>query len=257
MAFSADWLSLREPVDHASRDGALLAQAIALAGRNAAVADLGSGTGSTARAFTGEFCQGWTWRFFDSDEALLAIASRRHPSSEQHQFDLADIGTLDFHDVDLVTASALLDLMPQSWVEALAEKLSRAAVPFYASLNYNGVMHWSPPSDDDALITGAFNDHQRTNKGLGPALGPASASHTMRIFQRHGFDVIAGDSPWRLDAQTLALHEAILEGIASAVAEGGCEHASEWLDQRKAQLASTNGYIGHTDLLAIPQDRRP
>ncbi|MGB7431516.1 MAG: class I SAM-dependent methyltransferase [Ahrensia sp.] len=257
MAFSADWLALREPVDHASRDGALLAQATALAGQNAAVADLGSGTGSTARAFTDDMCQGWSWRFFDSDKALLTIASKRHPSSQSHQFDLADISTLDFGNINLVTASALLDLMPQSWVEALAQKLSHAGVPFYASLNYNGVMHWSPPGDEDASITGAFNEHQRTDKGLGPALGPASASETMRIFQSHGFTVIAGDSPWRLDAQTIALHEATLEGIASAASDAGCEGASDWLDHRKTHLASTTGYIGHTDLLAIPHDRRP
>ena len=80
MGFSPDWLALREPVDHASRDAGLLAQAAACAGQGAIVVDLGSGTGSTARAFTGVT---WQWRFVDGDATLLDIAQARHPGTEQ------------------------------------------------------------------------------------------------------------------------------------------------------------------------------
>ena len=45
MGFSADWLALREPADHAARDGDLLAAAAQVAG--AVIVDLGCGTGST------------------------------------------------------------------------------------------------------------------------------------------------------------------------------------------------------------------
>lgn len=140
MGFSPDWLALREPVDHASRDAALLARAAACAGEGALVIDLGSGTGSTARAFNGTVGTKWKWRFVDGDKALLDIAQSLHPGAEQLVFDLRRIDELPLDGAALVTASALLDLMPQAWVTALARRLQHAGVPFYAALNYNGLM---------------------------------------------------------------------------------------------------------------------
>ena len=80
MGFSANWLALREPVDHVSRDAGLLARAVTYAGPGNVVVDLGSGAGSTARAFGDADC---TWRFVDSDAKLLEIAQARHPGAEQ------------------------------------------------------------------------------------------------------------------------------------------------------------------------------
>lgn len=250
MSFSADWLALREPVDHASRDADLLARAAALAGPQACVADLGCGTGSTARAFAQN---GWHWRFMDGDAGLLNKARALHPGSEQVVIDLKDIDSLPLNGVDLVTASALLDLMPLDWVERLAARLRDAAIPFYAALNYNGIMHWSPAHQTDAAITGAFNTHQRTDKGIGPALGPVSATETARIFEVNGFDVFVGDSPWQLGPDQTMLHSATLQGIADAAEEIGEAATADWRKAHLTTVAETTGYIGHTDILAIPR----
>ena len=249
MSFSADWLALREPVDHASRDADLLARAATLAGPGARVADLGCGTGSTARAFAKT---DWHWRFMDGDAGLLDKAGALHPGSEQVIIDLKDIAGLPLDGIDLVTASALLDLMPLDWVERLAQRLRDEAIPFYAALNYNGIMHWSPALPTDGPITAAFNTHQCTDKGIGPALGPVSASETARIFKENGFDVFTGDSPWKLETDQAMLHRATLRGIADAAEEIGAVAAADWRAARLAQVVQTTGYIGHTDILAIP-----
>ncbi|WP_341367954.1 class I SAM-dependent methyltransferase [Yoonia sp. BS5-3] len=252
MGFSPDWLALREPVDHASRDAALLAQTVAAAGQETLVLDLGSGTGSTARAFAGHAPAAWGWRFVDGDAALLQIAGEKHPQSEQVLFDLGNIADLPLDGVGLVTASALLDLMPRDWVDALAARLSAAKIPFYAAINYNGQMRWSPASPDDAGVTAAFNQHQRSDKGIGAALGPISADETAQIFAAHGFDVHRGDSPWQLGADDTALHDELIAGIGAAAAEAGYKDALTWAEMRRRTVAQTTGYIGHTDILAIP-----
>ncbi|EBA11975.1 class I SAM-dependent methyltransferase [Roseobacter sp. CCS2] len=249
MGFSPDWLALREPVDHASRDAGLLAQAVACA-RGQVVVDLGSGTGSTARAFGDAGCK---WRFVDGDAALLDIAQAQHPGSEQVFFDLRDIDKLSLDDVGLVTASALLDLMPLAWITALARKLQSAGVPFYAALNYNGKMHWSPPHEADADVTDAFNAHQRTDKGIGPALGPTAAKAAADVLTKHGFDVHLGDSPWQLNGAAAPLHDELLMGIGAAAAEAGFAQAQAWTADRRASVAQTAGYIGHTDIFAVPR----
>lgn len=252
MGFSADWLALREPVDLAARDNALLSRAAECAGEDAVVLDLGCGTGSTARAFNGASAT-WTWRFVDGDSALLDIAHRLHPASECVQMNLRDIDELPLEGVRLVTASALLDLMPEAWMTRLAARLQAAAVPFYAALNYDGVMGWSPEDEADSQITRAFNQHQQTDKGIGPAMGPDSGKMAAKILADHQFKVTLADSPWRLGAEQVPLHQELLTGIAQAATEVGDARANDWLKQRKADLAQSNAVIGHTDLLAIPK----
>lgn len=244
MNFSPDWLELRERVDHRSRDADLLARAISIVGPNGLVVDLGSGTGSTGRAFGAA-----QWRFVDGDAGLLEIAKSRHAACEICLADLRDVAELPFEGATLVTASALLDLMPRAWVETLAARLVAEKLPFYAALNYNGRMSWEPEHPEDAAVTEAFNAHQLGNKGLGAALGGQSGLVTAQIFADAGFDVVTGDSPWRLGANDSALQEQLLDGIAMAVHDAGYARAFDWLRDRKATMGT--GYIGHTDVLAF------
>ncbi len=253
MSFSPDWLALREPVDCAARDSALLSRAAAIAGPDAIVLDLGSGTGSTARAFRHAICASWTWRFLDGDAGLLDIAKTRHPGSECVTMNLRDIDDLPLDGVGLVTASALLDLMPYAWMCQLAERLSRANIPFYAALNYDGQMQWTPASDFDQSITQSFNDHQQTDKGIGPAMGPKSGQLAAQALSEHGFEVALAQSPWQIASQDDELHSQLIAGIGDAADELGNELASAWVAKRTAQVATTCAIIGHTDVLAWPQ----
>lgn len=250
MGFSPDWLALREPADHAARNADLLARARALATPDSIVLDLGSGTGSTARAFGDTGC---TWRFVDADAGLLQAAQAQHPKAERVQIDLREIEHLPLEGVRLVTASALLDLMTHDWLTALARRLRGANIPFYAALSYNGIMHWSPSHPDDAAVTDAFNAHQRTDKGIGPALGPDAGEAAADIFAHEGFDVHQANSPWELGPAEALLHGQLVQGIADAAAETGNARALGWGADRLASIAQTAGHIGHIDILAQPQ----
>lgn len=253
VAFSAEWLDLREPVDLAGRDSALLTRAARCVLAGQCVLDLGSGTGSTLRAFEAHGFGDLSWRLFDNDPALLDVAGARHPQAERITGNLRDLDALPLDRVGLVTASALLDLMPLHWVTALAARLAAAAVPFYAALSYDGVMHWQPPLSADADITARFNAHQRGDKGMGAALGPASGETSRRVFEDHGFDVTTAQSPWVIGPTHAPLHKELLRGIANAASEAGCAKAHDWGEARIAAAQTSRGVIGHTDLLAIPR----
>ena len=78
--FSADWLALREPIDHRSRHPGLLARlADAIGARESLrVVDLGAGTGSNLRALAPHLPPPrQTWRLVDHDPALIAAARTR------------------------------------------------------------------------------------------------------------------------------------------------------------------------------------
>lgn len=255
MGFSADWLALREPVDQVARDPSLLSRATECAGPDAIVLDLGSGTGSTARAFNGQSAT-WTWRFVDGDAALLDIAHDCHPRSECVTMNLREIDDLPLDGVSLVTASALLDLMPVDWMKQLSARLQDAAIPFYAALNYNGVMSWTPKIGSDDAITDAFNRHQQTDKGIGPAMGPQSGMTAAQILSDHGFDVTLAESPWTLGVAEADLQHELVAGIGQAAQEIGLSEASYWVSERHRCRAQSKAIIGHTDLLALPKNAR-
>lgn len=253
MGFAPDWLALREPLDHKARDKALLAQARSHARPGAVIADLGCGTGSTARAFDEVGTSPWTWRFVDSDASLLEIAAERHPTAEPVIMDLGHIKDMPLQGVSLVTASALLDLMPINWLRELVARLKAAALPFYAALTYNGVMHWTPALDEDREVAAAFNAHQETDKGLGRAMGPGAARIASQIFSDHGFEVTLADSPWAVAHEHAELHGQLVDGIGVAAQEMGSDVAPSWVARRQAELCQTTAMIGHTDLLAVPR----
>src|SRR5262249_60018034 len=106
----------------------------------------------------------------------------------------------------LVAASALLDLVSESWLGALAAccRESRAAALF--ALTYNGRSHCSPPEPEDDAIRELMNRHQRANdKGFGRAAGPDAAECADRCFTALGYHVQRESSDWVLRPGTQAL----------------------------------------------------
>lgn len=256
MGFTPEWLALREPADQTARDPGLLARAAQAAGPKPVILDLGCGTGSTLRTLAPHLPEDARWHLVDNDPTLLERASAEAPGrADLHRIDLRDLDALPLEGVTLVTASALLDLMPADWITRLADRLAAAGLPFYAALSYDGMMWWEPALPRDESIIRAFNDHQRGDKGLGPALGPDAATRATEIFAAAGFDVQDGPSPWRIGPGDVPLHRALIEGIAHAAAETGENMAADWGRHRAAMAGDSRCLIGHYDMLALPPGR--
>lgn len=258
--FDTGWLALREPADKAARNELLLAElASYLEGLEApTIMDIGCGTGSTYRSLSGRFPANAYWQLVDYDQLLLAEAERLIGSAavSYHRKDLTDLSSLPLEGVSLMTASAFFDLCSGAFCEDLAENLSTKRIGLYAALNYDGRISWSDPHELDGEIVGAFNRHQRGDKGFGAALGPQAAAHLEGAFSCLGYQTKTADSTWHLDQSHAALQEAFLQGMASPVAEVSDlsrGQISAWLDFRLAKLhAGGRLDVGHIDLLALP-----
>lgn len=264
--FSIDWLDLREGADRRARDGMLRERAMQWLEKEPTpgpvVVDLGAGTGSTLRALAAPETLPLTWRLVDHDPALLAEAHRRHADKchvETVAADLSQIGTLPLEGARLVTASALFDLVSVAFIDELAQTLQRQchhnAVGLYAALNYDGSTHWSPAHPLDELVLEAFNLDQRRDKGFGPALGPEAGEAIRDCFSRAGFEVITASTPWQLDAADQPMIEALIDGIAEAVANSaglGASALEDWVRFRRSRVATGTCTVGHTDVLALP-----
>ena len=269
--FSIDWLDLREAADRRARNDKLLQQAILWLESareqtaELSVVDLGAGTGSTLRAFSTAVepdQKSLSWRLLDQDAGLLAEATSRHGASHRlqtYELDLTDVPALPLEGADLITASALLDLVSADFIDTLAAALQsrcqQKPVGLYAALNYDGITRWTPTHPLDQVVLDAFNRDQRSNKGFGVALGPDAGLYMERMFSSLGFKVFSANSPWMLDGADNQLVDALISGIGDAIAQGSPLAAPDllgWIRFRKAHLRTGTCEVGHTDLLALP-----
>ncbi len=245
--FSLNWLALREAADDRARHADLRRAFLDALPPSPTLIDLGSGTGSTARALDITDAR---WILTDNDPVLLKEAARLIPEAATLHADLAtDLETMLSRQADAITASALFDLVSEDWIARFARAAQGRIV--YAALTYDGGEAWEPAHPADLAIARAFDTHQQRDKGFGPAVGPMGASVLTRALEAEGYTVTLAPSPWRLDqARDGTLMTALADGVAAAAMEAGCEQteAQDWLDARRNASRCT---IGHLDLLAV------
>ncbi|SUS06308.1 conserved hypothetical protein [Candidatus Defluviicoccus seviourii] len=269
--FSANWLSLRSDADARARSPRITARTAAWAlartrvtGRPLSIIDLGCGTGSNLRFLAPRLPVAQRWLLADHDAGLLALAAhsgtgcRRVRGVSTAAVDLATAPLDDLlADADLVTASALFDLVAPGWIARLLAALARPGRALLAVLSYDGRMTLSAADPFDAVVRRLVNEHQRTDKGFGrPALGPLAADWLCRQARLSGAHVLTASSDWRLAGGDQALQEAMLAGwaeAASAIAPQEADAIAAWHTRRLEALGKTGpaSVVGHRDVLAL------
>ena len=238
------------------------------------VVDLGSGTGANLRAVAPLLPNRQSWTLIDNDAALLATARRAACRLGRSERDAAAMTLLLFKGAaeiavhfkiatlsndlesllgtapDLVTASALFDLMPGDFIKALVRAVGSRRAAFYGVLTYNGLQKWSPHRPADNEIAAAFNRHQMTDKGMGPAAGPLAAALLADQLRLEGYNVLEGESPWRLGQSDRTLIEEVQRGHALAVLE--LKAVDSKTVETWVKVIRSGAEIGHTDIFAVP-----
>jgi Methyltransferase domain len=259
--FSADWLARREPHDARARNAAVLDAVVAsVQGLGVVrIVDLACGTGAMLRTLAPRLSCPQHWRLADNDLGLLARAAAspapRGVVVHAVPLDLnRDLEAALDGAVDIVVTSALLDLVSEPWLERLAVETAARALPLYAALSYDGRTELAPADPLDAPVLKAFNAHQRTDKGFGPALGPAAASAAMARFKSLGYEVAEGASDWVMGPEDADMQCDVLAGWAAAACDAGLSRAAaaDWLGRRHDLVAAGRCTIriGHVDFWA-------
>ncbi len=270
--FAADWLSLREPVDHRSRAYDLVDR-LRLTWQQrgwSRIVDLGSGTGSNFRFLSPRLTLPQAWTLVDHDAGLLgrAVSPGPHCRLCRQHGDLADRGLEAVASAHLVTGSALLDLVSEAWLRRLVNVCKQAERAAYFALSYDGEFHFfstasgAPTADvdpDDELVREAVSAHQLSDKGLGPALGPAAGRVAEELFRRAGYRTCLQPSVWQLGLADAALALALVDGWRQAASQerpASRRRIEAWAGRRRITIErrSFELSVGHTDLLALPAD---
>jgi SAM-dependent methyltransferase len=286
--FDADWLRLRAPADTRARapDLPLLLRPHLPKERALRVLDLGCGTGSNLRVLAPSIGGSQHWLCLDADIDLLdrvAIETRTWAEatgcdwtlrdqtitrSEPHlscifetcRFDLAQSpADLPIEGVGLLTASALLDLVSEAWLDGLVALCARGRVPMLMVLTYDGRVSFEPELSLDRNVIDHVNRHQGGDKGFGPALGPSANARLAALAAAHGYWVEMRASDWKIGRSERAMQAALIRGWCRAACEqapdsetAGIRH---WQGVRLAAVerGCSRIRVGHRDLLAIPR----
>jgi hypothetical protein len=281
----SNWLALREPADVAARSALLTREIVDAIGRGdpLSVLDLGAGTGSNLRYLAGRLHSPQRWLLVDRDASLLANVQARMSSwAAVHGYNVKtdgdrlvirgqrvdcrietrclDLGGLTdpgiFSDRHLVTASALLDLVSEAWLSALARHCRERGAAVLFALTYNGRSTSSPEEPEDKAIRELMNRHQRTSdKGFGPAAGPEAIECAARSFAVVGYHVRREASDWVLLPDMRELQRQLIEGWAEAALEIVPDQAAmvgSWLARRLAHIEAGRSrvIVCHEDLAA-------
>lgn len=282
------WLALREPADIRARSATLTRAVAYLLARDIdrrplGLLDLAAGTGSNVRYLADRLPAPQHWLLVDRDPALIGEVPARMSAwgavrgctaspepegivlrSEQLECHVRtrrlDLGALEelgiFSDRHLVTASALLDLVSERWLRALAVECRAAGSPVLFTLNYNGRSRCEPVEPEDEMVRELMNQHQRSSdKGFGRAAGPDAVEIAERSFGENGYRVRREPSDWVLPPEARALQRQLIEGWANPATEIAPEHAPlirRWLARRLAHVDAGHSRVtvGHEDVLA-------
>jgi hypothetical protein len=266
--FSTEWLTLREPYDLRARNPIVIDAVSALLEQHSSVqiVDLACGTGSTLRALSPLLPAMQNWKLIDKDLGLLARAAAKplakHATLTAIPLDLnRDLEAALDGAVDLVATSALLDLVSEIWLERLVVEIAARSIPLYAALSYDGRIEFTPPDPLDAAVIAAVNAHQLTDKGFGPALGPAAAAFAVARFKALGYSVVHGTSDWMIRPDDRDMQTELLAGWANAVHDTealSLADTTAWLRRRRESVAAGHSslHVGHVDFFAIPSATR-
>jgi hypothetical protein len=277
---ASDWLALREAADAAARSHALVQQLVQQLVQDPSltppgnpsdgpclrVHDLASGTGSMARWLAPLLPGRQHWLLHDLDEDLLAVAYAHPPGTssdgaavtlESRSTDIMSLGAEDLAGADLITASAVLDMMTERELTDLVAACAALGCPVLICLSVVGEVELSPADPLDRQIAHAFNAHQRRSTERGVLLGPDAATFTADAFRASGLQVQSEPTPWRLGSADAQLTAAWFDGWFGAALEYEpdlVKEAALYGAERRAQARrrSLNVSVGHVDLLALP-----
>jgi len=265
--FATDWLEERNRFDEAARnpqvEHAFLQAAQQYDPVN--IIDLGAGSGATFLYLAPKIPGSQRWTLVELNPSLLKHARQRiklwsHAKGMQTTLENTDqivlqrekqeisvqftkgsllqleqLLPLEYY--QLVTASAVNDLLSRDMLEQLLQTLHRYKLGCYTMLNYQG-MHFFPEEGQDTAMIAAYEKHMQRQQDFGKALGPDCADAFRQIGQQlYGKSPVEGQSDWIIRPSDRLMHRYLLSFMEKSIPEVAPKlDLQGWLDRKQELL---------------------
>src|SRR5205085_5344531 len=135
------------------------------------IVELACGTGVTMRAISSHLPARQTWRLVDNNLGLLGRAADAAPagvSAQPKPVDLArDLELALDGPTDLITTSALLDLVTDDWIKRPAVEAAARPLPDSAARKHQGLAYFDPTDPLGLAVLAPVNRHHHADKRFG------------------------------------------------------------------------------------------
>ena len=146
--------------------------------------------------------------------------------------------------------------MSKSTINNLLKKV-QSDCPLYLSLCFNGKVKWTPSNTMDKYILSFFNNHQRSDKGFGLALGSKSIKYISNKAKKADLMVTIKNSPWEIknlsEKDKIFMKRYILDTKKSLFHMEGIDRniLKLWYEQKRYEIENKkiSLYVGHNDIL--------
>jgi len=267
--FSTDWLEERRRFDAAARNASVEAACLQYAAQfqTLSLVDIGAGDGAVFSYLSPKLPPKQNWSLVELNPQLLQSARSRllhwanghgytveKEASDHLLFQRGERRLsvqlikgsflelqrlLPLEHYDLVTASAVFDLLSRPMLANLLESWQHNRLALYATLHYQS-MEYFPGQAEDRPVIEAFERHMQRQQDFGRALGPdccAALSELMEYYFRQA--PIAGPSPWLIRPGDVAMHRHLFAFIENSLADFAPETEVEsWIQSKEALLDS-------------------
>ena len=156
----------------------------------------------------------------------------------------------------VISYSAALDIMSRSSIDSALKRIKKNNI-LYFSLCFNGQVRWTPTNAFDKYILTFFNNHQRSDKGFGKALGYKSIEFIRQKADKLNLNVTIKDSPWiiknKLDKDKVFMKRYLIDIKKSLFHMEGIDRdiLRKWYQDKKSEIDNKNIqlFVGHNDIL--------
>lgn len=246
--FATDWLEERYRFDIAARNPSVEAACLQYFSNatDIRIIDIGAGSGANFVYLADKFPQLQHWALVDLNPKLLNAARTRiktwgiakgYKVSEHgdqlslekddrrievhlvHGSMLKLPKTFNLSSYQLVTASAVFDLLTADMASQLLNTLHANRLALFATLNYQH-MEYFPREEDDQRFIEQYEQHMQRQQAFGRALGPACVPHIQQVFRElptGSFQM--GPSRWQIEPSDHDMHLHLLHFIEKSLAE--------------------------------------
>ena len=270
--FALDWLALREHEDFLARNSSILksVQKYFRSQKQLNILDIGCGTGATMRALLPNFNQQQIWTLLDADDKLLECAKFLNQSLLEETTNKMILKFCDLSkgfgylhaDYNLVTTTAFLDLVSESWIKEFILALKDQNLAFYCSITPTNNIFIEPKINLDDKVICAFNKHRYIDKGFGESLGGKVTDFTINVLNNSDFHVFQANKEWGCqnpDSEfRKVFYSQLIEDIAKAVAETNLLESAKLEHWKRTRLSDIHNnqcklWFEIVDFFAFPK----
>jgi hypothetical protein len=123
--------------------------------------------------------------------------------------------------VELVTTSALLDLVSHEWLDRLVTEAAARRLPVYAALSYDGLATLDPGRHARRRRDRRGQPAPARRQGIRSGARPEAAATAPSRFEAVGYRVTQGSSDWVFGPRDAEIQTEVLTGWAVAAREIG------------------------------------